>query len=89
MYSPTHPINNEYIKEWLIIGPFFPANLETDFLDDAGGEANLRPREGDTVVTSDGRLLTWQRYCAKGHFVVLHDVLEINENTTVYAACIL
>ncbi|MBC8233364.1 hypothetical protein H8E77_27770, partial [bacterium] len=89
MYLPTHPINNEYIKEWLIIGPFLPADLDADFLADVGGEANIRPREGDTVITSDDRLLTWHRYCAKGHVVALDDVLEMHENTTVYAACIL
>ena len=46
---PIHPVDGEYIKEWLVLGPFFPADLETDFLADVGGEENIDPKEGDTV----------------------------------------
>ncbi|MBI1929598.1 hypothetical protein HYR99_35795, partial [Candidatus Poribacteria bacterium] len=46
---PTHPVDGEYIKEWLVLGPFFPNNLDTDFLSNVGGEANVNPKEGDTV----------------------------------------
>ena len=37
--APIHAADGEYIKEWLVLGPFFPDNLEKDFLIDAGGEA--------------------------------------------------
>ena len=56
---PTHPVDGEYIKEWLVLGPFFPDDLEKDFLVDAGGEAKVDPKVGDTVTTSDGKTLTW------------------------------
>ncbi|MBM3239949.1 hypothetical protein FJZ31_26995 [Candidatus Poribacteria bacterium] len=40
---PTHPVDGEYIQEWLVLGPFFPDDLEKDFLADVGGEANINP----------------------------------------------
>ena len=49
--AQTHAVEGEYIKEWLVLGPFFPDDLETDFLADVGGEANIEPEEGDTVTT--------------------------------------
>lgn len=52
---PVHPVDGEYITEWLVLGPFFPDDLEKDFLVDVGGEANIEPKEGDTVLfMSDG-----------------------------------
>ncbi|MCH8291533.1 hypothetical protein IH992_10585, partial [Candidatus Poribacteria bacterium] len=53
--APVHSIDGQYIKEWLVLGPFFPDDLETDFLADVGGEANINPKEGDTVTTADGK----------------------------------
>jgi hypothetical protein len=41
---PTHPVDGEYIKEWLVLGPFFPDDLEKDFLAGVGGEANVAPK---------------------------------------------
>jgi len=37
----TTTIDGEYIKEWLVLGPFFDDDLETDFLSSVGGEANI------------------------------------------------
>ena len=47
---PIHPVDGEYITKWLVIGPFFKDDLDTDFLADMGGEANVYPKEGDIVV---------------------------------------
>ena len=82
-------LNDEYIKEWLVIGPFFPDDLDTDFLAGAGGEANVNPRQGDTAATADGKTLTWQRYKAKGNIIDLQDAVGKHENATAYAFCIL
>lgn len=41
---------DEYVKEWLVLGPFFPDDLETDFLADVGGEANMEPRESELLL---------------------------------------
>ncbi len=87
--APTHPVDGEYIKEWLVLGPFFPDNLDTDFLESAGGEANINPKEGDTVTTADGKTLTWKRYTVKGNIVDLLDAVGNHENTTAYAFCLL
>ena len=51
------------IKEWLVIGPF-PNEMEVDFLQAQGGEANIRPYEGMTVTAPDGGTYTWKRYQA-------------------------
>ncbi len=58
--SPIHIVDREYITEWLVIGPFFPNDLETDFLTDAGGEANIHPKEGDTVIRGNAEVETLQ-----------------------------
>lgn len=88
--APIHPINGSYIKEWLVLGPFFPDNLETDFLDPAGGEENVNPKEGDTILTADGEEMTWTRYRSKSDSVDLLSALgNYYENATAYAFCIL
>ena len=65
---PSHPIanNRQYIREWLVLGPLFPDDLGGDFLDHAGGEANIAPGEGEyptldlkleEAISISGRLL--------------------------------
>ena len=44
---PVLPVDGEYISEWLVLGPFFPYDLERDFLVNAGGEENGNPKEGN------------------------------------------
>ena len=85
--APSHPVDGEYIKEWLVLGPFFPNNLDTDFLADAGGEANIQPQEGDTVTAADGTTLTWKRYTTKGNSIDLIDAVGDHEYATAYAYC--
>jgi len=89
MKSPIHTIDGEYIKEWLVLGPFFPADLETDFLADVGGEENLQPQEGDIVAIADGRTLTWRRYKSKANMIYLFDAVEDYGNAIAYAFCLL
>ena len=86
---PIHPIDGEYIREWLVLGPFFPDDLEKDFLAGVGGETNIHPQEGDTVTTEDGRELTWQRYQTKGDIISLLDFVGEYKSTTAYAFCVL
>ena len=102
-YVPIHPVNGEYIKEWLVLGPFLQNNLETDFLDDAGGfvldankelhpklsEANVNPTEGDTVSTKDGRTLIWKRYSSETNWINLLQAVGRHENVLAYAFCVL
>ncbi len=79
----------EYIREWLVLGPFFPDDLLTDFLASVGGEGYIQPQEGDTVNPAAGRTLTWKRYTAKGNIVGLIEAVGNHECATAYAACIL
>ncbi|MBM3235622.1 hypothetical protein FJZ31_04920 [Candidatus Poribacteria bacterium] len=79
----------DYIKEWLVLGPFFPNNLEKDFLSDIGGEANVNPKAGDTVTTADGRTLTWKRYQSQTEVVDLLDAVGRYDYATAYAFCLL
>lgn len=87
--SIAHTIDGEYIREWLILGPFFPDDLDKDFLADAGGEADVEPKEGDAATTTDGRTLKWERYESKGNVVDLQDAVGEHEYTTAYAFCVL
>ena len=96
---PVHPIDGEYIREWLVVGPFFPDDIEKDFLADVGSETNIHPQEGDIVgfdtrgystqATEDGRELAWQRYQTKGNIVEIPDVVGNHKCATAYAFCVL
>jgi serine phosphatase RsbU (regulator of sigma subunit) len=86
---PIHPVDGEYITKWLVLGPFFPDDLEKDFLVDVGGEANIQPKEGDTVFTAKGDTLTWKRYQTQGSHIALSHAVGYYEHTTAYAYCIL
>jgi len=87
--SITHTIDGEYIREWLVLGPFFPDDLGKDFLSDTGGEASIEPKEGDTVTTADGKTLTWKRYESGRDIVNLLDAVGDHEYATAYAFCVL
>ena len=67
--------NDEYIKEWTVLGPFFPSDLDRDFLAEIGGEANVDPREGDTVTTSDGALI-WKHHSSQEDVIDLQDAMK-------------
>ena len=70
-----------------MLGPFFPNDIDTDFLADTGGEAAINPKEGDPVITADGTTLIWKRYTAKGNIIDLTDAVGNHENATAYAFC--
>ena len=40
---PTHRVQGQFIKEWLVLGPFQSEDLEADFLAPVGGETAIRP----------------------------------------------
>ena len=83
------PVSGEYIREWLVLGPFFPNDLEKDFLANAGGETDIDPKEGDTIATPDGRALVWKWYKSEGDVINLLDAVGRYENATAYAFCAL
>ncbi len=82
-------LNDAYIREWLILGPFLPDDLDEDFLADVGGEANVQPKEGETIVTADNGALTWKRHKSESNTIDLLNVVGEHEKATAYAFCIL
>ena len=77
----------DYLKDWLVLGPFPSADLEFDFLTDIGGEQNLNPKAGQQVKAQDGQVLTWRSYRSKEAMVNLLEAIGKFENVTVYAYC--
>ena len=86
---PVHPIDGEYIGEWLVLGPFLSESLYEDFLIDAGGEAHVEPREGDTVVTAQGDTLTWKSHQSSRSIVDFLGTVGNVQHATAYAFCFL
>lgn len=83
---PTHAVDGNYIKEWLVIGPF-PKELDTDFLEAYGGEPNIHPKEGDTITMPEEKTLTWKRSVSDGKSVNLLVAVGNYEHVTAYAYC--
>ena len=86
---PTHRVDGTFIKEWLVLGPFFPEDLETDFLASVNGEALANPKPGDTVTTAEGKTLTWTVYRSQENIVNLLDALGNHREAVCYAFCLL
>lgn len=71
-HAQTHAVDGEFITEWLLLGPFFPLDLDKDFLAGFGGETNVNPREGDAVINAQGDTLRWKRYGSLGSIINLN-----------------
>lgn len=85
--APVNPVDGSFAREWLILGPFASRDMETDFLSESGGEENIRPKEGDTVTTKDGRELVWTRVRSQHDTIDIEQVLGLQEWGIVYAYC--
>jgi signal transduction histidine kinase/DNA-binding response OmpR family regulator/ligand-binding sensor domain-containing protein len=85
--APVHNVDGSFVREWLVLGPFPSRDMETDFLAGVGGEANVRPKEGDAVTTKDGKQLVWTRFHSSHDVVDLEPVLGSLEWSVVYAYC--
>ena len=86
---PTHPVDGTFIKEWLVLGPFFPEDLEIDFLASVNGEVLANPKPGDTVTTAEGKTLTWSLYRTEGNIIDLQRAIGKHEEAVCYAFCLL
>ena len=85
---PTHPVDGERIPQWLLLGPFFSNDLETDFLLAAGGEGYINPKAGDTVTTAEGQRLIW-KLSNKTDAISFEEWIGEYQNVTAYAFCLL
>ena len=86
---PTHRVDGTFIKEWLVLGPFFPEDLETDFLASVNGEAFANPKPGDTVTTAEGKTLTWMVYRSEGNLINLLHAVGNHREAVCYTFCLL
>ncbi|MBM3831994.1 MAG: hypothetical protein FJ403_01720 [Verrucomicrobia bacterium] len=85
--APVHSVDGSFVREWLVLGPFPSPEMETDFLADAGGEANVRPKEGDAVTRKDGTILRWTRFRSERDLVSLDRVFGIHTRSVAYVYC--
>ena len=87
-------IGQQYVKDWVIGGPFSPSTLDADFLNSAveGGEskvAKIGLGAGDSASTTEGRTVLFQQYIAKGNAVDFVGAIGSDESATAYAFGIL
>ena len=85
--APVHNVDGSFVREFLVLGPFPSKDIEMDFLADVGGEANIRPKEGDSLTTSDGKRLIWTRLNSNHDMVNFEQVFGIQEWSVAYAYC--
>ena len=69
--AQVNQIDGNFIKDWLILGPFSGNNINQDFLSSIGGEANVAPEVGDDVKTAQDQTLTWKLYRSQENIVDL------------------
>lgn len=86
---PTHPVDGTFIKEWLVLGPFFSDDLKTDLLASVNGETLANPKPGDTVTTAEGEMLTWAVYRTERNIIDLQRVIGRHQEAVCYAFCLL
>jgi len=87
--TPLSPLSDNYVREWLIIGPFSPDDLSQDFLADTGGEANANPKAGDSVKIADGSTVSWKLHKSPEDIINLLNAIGKHYNSIAYAFCIL
>ncbi len=87
VYTLNSQVDSQFIKEWLILGPFSPNDLNRDFLFREGGEQNINPKEGDLITTSSGDNLFWKKYLSPQKNVNINTVIGECQDAIVYAFC--
>ncbi|MFP6721578.1 MAG: hypothetical protein VCF25_15115 [Candidatus Poribacteria bacterium] len=53
--AQVNQVDGGFIKDWLILGPFSGNNIDQDYLESVGGEANADPKIGNTAKTTDDK----------------------------------
>jgi dienelactone hydrolase len=76
--------NEDFIRRWLVIGPF-AGGLETDGLAASGGEAAAEPREGIEVQRADGTHVQWHAVVSWVDTVGLDDLEAVTADSFAYA----
>lgn len=84
---PVHEVDGSFVRNWLVLGPFPSKTIEPDFLANLGGEANIRPTEGDQVRTPEGASLTWTRLDSPLDQLHIESVLGHQDWSVAYLYC--
>ena len=53
--AQVNQVDGGFIKDWLILGPFSGNNIDQDYLESVGGEANANPEIGNAAKTTDDK----------------------------------
>jgi len=69
-------LDGRHIRECLILGPFLPNDADIDFLNSAGGEANIQPYKGMAITAPDGSRHAWKRYKSQSDYINLQDAMK-------------
>jgi signal transduction histidine kinase/ligand-binding sensor domain-containing protein len=85
--SPVHSVDGSFVREWLVLGPFPSKEIQPDFLGDLGGEANVRPKEGEIFARKDGTRLKWTRLISRSDLQDLEQAVELPDFSVAYAYC--
>ena len=85
--AQVNQIDGNFIKDWLILGPFSGNNIDQDYLESVDGEANVNPEVGDTIKTVQGQTLTWNLYRSQEDIANLLQAVGNHTNVTAYAFC--
>ncbi|HIO37693.1 MAG TPA: hypothetical protein EYN27_01920, partial [Rhodospirillales bacterium] len=62
-------------------------NIDQDYLESVGGEANMNPEVGDNIKTVQGKILTWNLHRSQEDIVNLLQAVGDHTNVTAYAFC--
>jgi predicted esterase len=79
MRIPWATATGDFIRDWLIVGGFPNHNgtgLDTDFLQEYGGELGIEPKAGMTHKLSSGSTLEWKNYRSSYNYINFFDALN-------------
>jgi predicted esterase len=82
MRMPWSRNDERYIRRWLVIGAF-PSALETDCLNEHGGESGIQPVDSMTHRRPDGTTIKWHVLESWGDVANLLDAVEGPKETGV------
>ena len=85
----THNADGQFLRDWLVLGPFPASDIERDFLAGVGGESAAEPRAGDAVTSDAGDTLRWRRYQTPASIVDFDHVFGRRDPAAAYAFCTL
>ena len=79
-----HSTDN-YLKDFLVVGHFSSSGINEPIFGPEVNEANLSPKEGDTISTADGKTHAWKRFLTESPVLDFTEALGWKEYATAYA----